>query len=191
MKNRIRKVPVPRLRAVLLLMAAAFLLVSCGTENPPAQARDVAAAMLAAIPSPPAGRILSRDADPAGKEYLSGTLLSALFGPACRDWLGDEPESDTDGGHSEPLIGDAAVFLPTGLHPGELAVFRCTRADGAVSAAAVCENRLAALRSAWKDSTYGDLLARACVRVEGCWVLLIVADDPDAVLAAARDALRG
>lgn len=164
---------------MLFLVATLFCLTSCAPSKPPAAAGDVAQAMLDAVRNAPAGSLRTRTADPDGAEYLSSALLSALFGPACRDWL--EPEEG-----EVPLIGDAAVFLPTALHPGELAVFRCTRQDGTVSAAAVCESRLVALRSAWADSEYAGLLGRATVRVEDCYVFLIVADDPDAVLEAAR-----
>lgn len=175
----------------LLLLAGAFRwLVSCGTAEPPAAAGEVLAAMLAAAPDAPAGMVRDSGASPDSAEYLTPELLSALFGSACRsEGSGEGTESGQD-----PLIDEAAVFLPAALHPGELAVFRCSSQDDCVSAAALCGSRLNLLRAAWSGSgntIFTDLLGRALVRIEGPYVLLIISEDPDALLSAARGAIRG
>ncbi|MGN1445788.1 MAG: DUF4358 domain-containing protein [Eubacteriales bacterium] len=138
--------------------------------------------------------------------YLTGTLFAALYGPTGRGWLGaDNIDTDTaDSGTASPaptpasqagesapsLIQDGAVFLSTVMHPFELGVFRCADLDGALSVAALCQTRLDTLRTTWQDSDYAVCVERAVVTVEGCYVLFIVADDPEPLLEAARRAIR-
>ena len=142
--------------------------------------------------------------------YLTGTLFAALYGPTGRGWLGADSIDRTDpanGGTASPaptqanraesaaeavptLIQDGAVFLSTVMHPFELGVFRCADLDGALSVAALCQTRLDTLRTTWQDSDYAVCVERAVVTVEGCYVLFIVADDPEPLLEAARRAIR-
>ena len=137
--------------------------------------------------------------------YLTGTLFAALYGSTGRGWLGADSTNRTDtadGGIASPapanqaaeaaptLIQDGAVFLSTVMHPFELGVFRCADLDGALSVAALCQTRLDTLRTTWQDSAYAVCVERAVVTVEGCYVLFIVADDPEPLLEAARRAIR-
>lgn len=139
--------------------------------------------------------------------YLTGTLFAALYGSTGRGWLGADSTNRTDtadGGTASPapapanqaaeaapsLIQDGAVFLSTVMHPFELGVFRCADLDGALSVAALCQTRLDTLRTTWQDSAYAVCVERAVVTVEGCYVLFIVADDPEPLLEAARRAIR-
>lgn len=141
--------------------------------------------------------------------YLTGTLFAALYGPTGRGWLGADSIDDgsTDSGTASPaptqanqaegaaeavptLIQDGAVFLSTVMRPFELGVFRCADLDGALSVAALCQTRLDTLRTTWQDSAYAVCVERAVVTVEGCYVLFIVADDPEPLLEAARRVIR-
>lgn len=142
--------------------------------------------------------------------YLTGTLFAALYGSTGRGWLGADSTNRTDtadGGTASPaptqanqaegaaeavptLIQDGAVFLSTVMHPFELGVFRCADLDGALSVAALCQTRLDTLRTTWQNSAYAVCVERAVVTVEGCYVLFIVADDPEPLLEAARRAIR-
>ena len=161
-------------------------LSGCAGAAPPPPALDVLEAMQAAAEAMPAGEVYDRSADPAGKGYLSDALFAALFGPAVRRRLGGE-----DGGTAaEPLIEDAVVFLSLREHPGELAVLRCADADGALTAAALCRLRLDSLKTAWQDTDYALWTERADVTVEGCYVLMAVFPDPEAVFDAARRIIR-
>lgn len=188
---------------VCMLLLIGLVLCSVGCEGRdsqiPASAEEVLRAMLEACASQswPDGTVRTRRADPASPDYLPDALVSALFGEASRGWFVTDGESDA------PMVDDAAMFLSSAIHPAEVAVFRCTDAGGAVSgtasAAKQCRARLEALRAAWAGSAdagerFGDYavwLERAVVAVEGQYVMLVVADDPDAMVNAARGVIRG
>ncbi len=196
------------LAALLLLMTSCVS--ACAPSAPPPDCRTVLQSMLAVAEDAPAGQVYSRDADPAGRGYLSGTLFAALYGPAGRGWLGEDetvglpdtapsaqdslPSVETAAGETgasaQALIRDGAVYLSTVRHPFEVAVFRCADLDSALSVAALCQARLELLRTAWRDSEYTDFVKRAEVTVSGCYVLVAVTNDPDPLLEAGQMHIR-
>ncbi len=174
--------------SVILLICLSLLLFACGQASPPPSAATVLTAMQAAmedtVPPPPDGKCYDRSASPDASSYLGDTLISALYGETARGLL--VPEIDG----TSAAVGDAAIFLSVAPHPGELAVLRCSDARGTTTAAGICRARLDLIRRAWAGTEYEALTARAVVTVEDSFVLLIVAEDPEAVIDAARRAIR-
>ena len=170
---------------IFVLLLSCFL-SSCGrgrTSLPPT-ASEVLAAMTAAMADTaqplPDGLTYTRSADPAGREYLTDTLFSALYGEAARGLLAP------DGGGGAAPIGDAALYLSLSAYPCELAVFRCSDLRTAATVAGLCRGRLDTVAAGHGDSEWAGIASNGRVAVEGCYVLLAVAEDPGAVLEAAR-----
>ena len=161
------------------------LLASCAIRHtPPPDAAAVLDAMTAAMAASqpcPEGLTYTRSATPDTPGYLTDTLFSALFGEAARGLL----SSDTTGGGAPP-VGDAALFLSVAPYPCELAVFRCSDQRAAATMAGVCRSRVSVVAAGYRDSEWADIAAAGRVAVEGCYVLLVVAEDPEAILAGAR-----
>ncbi len=148
----------------------------------PVAAETVLASMQAAVETTcPSGRVYSRAAPPETANYLGDTLLSALYGDGARGMLAATGTS--------PAVNDAALFLSIAPHPMELAVFRCSDARASATAAKLCRSRLERIRHAWKGSEWEEMTARACVTVAGEYVLLVVSEDPEAVIRAAEKAI--
>ena len=166
----------------LRLLWAAVAVATCVTAvgcarrevRPPATAEEVLSAMLDAV---------REEVAPDGEVYggvEQGTLVSALYGEGSRGWLQGD-------GESLPTVDGVAMFLPCAMHPMEIAVFRCpddTR--GTADVAAACLARLSVIENAWRDSEYTAWTEMATVAVEGQFVILVVYDDPDVLLRAAR-----
>lgn len=189
--------PVCLLCAVWLLLATTglfFCACSCAPPSPPPDAASVLAAMQSAVTELPAGQVFSRRADPAGADHLSDTLFAALFGPAARGWLADTSDvsniseiSDSDqAGVSSTgaIIQDAALFLSVAPHPAELVVLRCTDSVSALSAAALCRERLSALCVMWDDTAYAAWVEGGQITVSGTFVLFAVSPAADDILRA-------
>ena len=175
--------------ALTCLLLTALLLLSCtGDKTPPPPAMDVLTAMQAAMTDTaqtlPDGLTYSRAVDPSSPHYLTDTLFSALYGEAARGLL------EADGGDgTAPPISDAALFLSIAPYPCELAVFRCSDTRSAATVAGLCRTRQDTLHRGWADTEWAAVTGRAAVAVEGSYVLLAVADDPETVLAGARRAI--
>lgn len=160
-----------------------------GHDAPPPAAVEVLAGMQSAVLSLPSGVVYARTYPADHPSYLTGTLLSALYGEAARGIAEAGTDSGTGDSTAEqtvPPVNDAALFLPLAMHPCELAVFRCSDARATATAAGLCRARLDEIRNAWEGTEWAALTERGCVAVEGSFVLLVVADDPQAVLDAAR-----
>ncbi len=194
--NRHRE-PVRRLLLLLCLsvVALSVTLSSCGRDAPPPSAAEVLAAMCAADSTLPAGATYDRAAPVDAPVYPTDTLLTALYGSAVETLiLGKTTVTATVSPPRETVAQpqvDLAFFLAQALHPGEMAVFRCSDARTATAAAALCRTRLDTIRRAWADTEQSALTERGVVAVEGNYVFLVVTEDPDAVLGAARRAIRG
>jgi len=171
-----------RRMALLFIVVFCLLAASC-SPRPPASAEAVLDSMCAVMGEGANGLVRVRGVPSDSPLYLTDALLSALYGSAARGWLEAE-DGDT------PLINDAALFLSVAQIPFELAVFRCSDARGAATAAAICRARLDTIRRAWQGSQWTGELENAVVVVEGEFVLLVVAPDPDVVLEAARRTIR-
>ncbi len=178
----------------LLLALAVITLSACGPSAPPPPASTVLAAMQAADPTLPPGAIYDRAAPVDAPVYPTDTLLTALYGSAVETLiLGKNTASATVSPPRETVAQpqvDLAFFLAQALHPGEMAVFRCSDARTVTAAATLARTRLDAIRRAWADSEYAALVDRGVVAVEGSYVLLVVAEDPESILTAARRAIK-
>ncbi len=149
----------------------------------PAPSDAVLAAMCETADTEDNCAIYRRTAASGEKSYLSDTLFSALYGEAARGLL-----SGADG--NSATINDAAICLSVSPTPLEFAVFRCSDMRGTATAAKLCRTRLEMVRGAWKDTAYAALTAEGVVTVEGSYVFLIIAPNPDRALRAARAAIR-
>ncbi len=170
-----------RRTSLLFMIVFCFLMTSC-SRQPPVSAAVVLDSMCEVGGKPTNGVVRMRGVSSDSPLYLTDSLLSALYGEAARGWMGDD---------GVPLINDVALFLPAAKTPYELAVFRCSDARGTATAAAICRARLDAICCAWQGSEWAGELEDSVVAVEGEYVLLVVAPDTDAVLEAARRAIRG
>ncbi len=190
--------------AVALLLSLMLGLASCGGRALPPAAMEILMAMQAAMPDSaqtlPEGLIYTlHPAEGEGiteekPEYLSATLLAALYGEAARGLIPVETDKtneteETDEQMTVPPINDVAIFLSLAPHPCEMAVFRCSDARGAATAAKLCRARADLVRRSWAGTEWADTAGRATVAVEGNYVLFVVADDPDRILRATRRAL--
>ena len=176
----------PVLRLLTCLVLLLCLLTSCGRGGTPPPAASavldaMTAAMTASAQPVPDGLTYIRSADPTAPDHLTDTLFSALFGEAARGLLTSDPD---EGG--APPIGDAALFLSLAPYPCELAVFRCSDLRTAATVASLCRSRLDTVAAGYRGTEWADMAAGGRVAVEGCYVLLAVAEDPEAVLAGAR-----
>lgn len=170
-----------------MLLIPLFLSSCAGGEAPPPSAETVLTAMQTAMSETaqtlPDGLVYTRGADKEAPSYLTDTLFSALYGEAARGLF--QPASDREGQAAAP-IGDAALFLSISPYPCELAVFRCSDLRSAATVAGLCRGRLDAVARGYRGSEWEAVAQGGKVAVEGCYVLLAVAEDPDAVLAGAR-----
>jgi hypothetical protein len=168
-------------RAMALILVLASLLTACG-KSPPPSAVEVLAAMISEMERTaqplPDGVTYHRAAPPDSPAYLTDSLLSALYGEAARGLLEEE-----DG---FAAIGDGAVYLSLSAYPCELAVFRCADPATAATVLRLCRERMDTVARGYVGGEWEALAGRGQAEIAGGYVLLAIAEDPAAVLAAAR-----
>ncbi len=171
---------------ICTLLAASLILLTCACakrNQPPVSAETVLQAMLDGT-TPPDGRFLSLTSADKSKR-LSADLLTALYGTPASKWY-------QSGAYS--VVNDGAIYLSEVMHPFELAVFRCINegdvSGGMASVLGVCSTRLETIRAAWQGSDYEVYVQNAVVTYCDGYVLLVVAEDPDAVVKAAEKVIR-
>jgi hypothetical protein len=173
--------------AVYPLILLLFLTACTRRETPPPSALTVLEAMQAAMTDTaqtlPDGLIYHRgtpaDGETPGVSHLTDTFLSALYGEAARGLL------DGDGTGTAAL-GEAAIFLSVAPYPCELAVFRCSDLRSASTVAGLCYGRLDTVARGYRGSEWEAVAQKGKVSVDGCYVLLAVAEDPDEILARVK-----
>ncbi len=147
-------------------------------------ADTVLQAMLSVV-SHPKGRCRSFSAAPEAGG-LTEALLSALYGTPAGQWY-------QSGSFS--VIDDGAIFLSETMHPFELAVFRCVDegdvSGGMASVLGVCAARLDLIRKAWQGSEYETCANQGIVTFYRAYVILVVAEDPEPLIKAAKRAIQG
>ena len=179
----------PILRPVLILTQLLVLsFASCrGAQSPPPPAADLLTAMQAVMTQTaqplPAGLVYSRTAASDGPDYLTATFFTALYGRAAEGLL----ETEEDPQAPAPL-GDAALFLSVAPYPCELAVFRCSDTDVVPTVVALCRGRLDTVLDGYEEGKQTPT-ASGLVVVKGCFVFLVIAEDPQAVAEGALAAL--
>ena len=153
---------------VLALFIIIFCLLSLSScsQGEPASCREVLDAVIRGEVGLPAGNIYDMRAAEGEVEFLSDSLINALYGggsmPRLRqDWL------------------DCALFLSLGESPCELAVFYCASGSAACDTARLLCTRLDAIRTV-KGDLYPQMIERASVTVRGNFVLFFISSDPDA-----------
>lgn len=146
-------------------------------------ADTVLQAMLSVAPHPK-GRCRSLSATPE-EGGLTETLLSALYGTTAGQWYQSGRFS---------VIDDGAIFLSETIHPFELAVFRCVDegdvSGGIASVLGICSARLDLIRKAWQGSDYEVYTRQGVVTFYRAYVLLVVAEDPEPLIKAAKRAIQ-
>jgi hypothetical protein len=125
----------------------------------------------------PAGRYYSLTASEGDDEYLSDSLLKALYGN------GSLP-SVTEG------WVDCALYLPILDHPCEFAVIYCRDRDSADDTARLLCARLGVIKNAKNTPEYSNVLEGGMVTVTGNYALLIISSDSEAALSALKKALQ-
>ena len=168
-------------RSAALFFAVIFListLFSCSAVRADrASCREVVAAMVESEIGVPAGKYYSLSAPEGDGEYLSNSLLSALFGngslpTVTRDWL------------------DCALFLSLKESPCEFAVILCSSRDAAEDTAALLHSRLAAIKVTKALPEYSQMIENASVTITGNYAIFIISTDPVSALRAAKKAIR-
>ena len=175
-------------RILPLLLILVLLSSSCGRQtSPPPAAEAVLAAMrevMARTAQPlPDGLLYSRAAASDTPEYLTDTFFTALYGRAAEGLL-----AAVEGGDPTPAVGDAAMLLSVAPYPCELAVFRCSDTDAVPTVVSLCRGRLDTVVRGFAGTEW-ESAARGVVVAEGCFVLLVISEDPQAVADGALAAL--
>lgn len=177
-----------RLRFSVLILILSLLVPSCtGKTTPPPSAMEVLTAMQEAMTDTaqplPDGLLYTRGMNKDEPSYLTDTLFSALYGEAAGGLL----QPDADGEESSvPPIGDVALFLSVAPYPCELAVFRCSDLRSAATVAGLCRGRLDMVVQGYRGSKWEAVAQGGMVTVDGCYVLLAITEDPEAVFARAK-----
>ena len=163
-----------RKAALFFALILLFLSLPSCTDSPRPSCRSILASMIEAEAELPAGRFYSTHAKEGEEEYLSPTLLSAWLGAsALRDgWT------------------DCALFLSLREHPYELAVVFCQTGDVAEDTAKLFSARWHTVRAMEIAQGESPLTVRASVTRIGNYVIFILSEDPDSLLAVAKDAIR-
>ena len=165
-------------RFIALILIPLTLISFCfcaKSEN--ASCREILSAITECEAGLPAGRIYSMKADAGDREFLSDSLLSALYGdggmpPAADGWL------------------DCAIFLSSPAHICELAVFLCDSPDTATDTARMLCRRLDLIRVAKGDGKYAFYLDSATVTVMRNYVLFVISSDSENAIRVASKIIR-
>ena len=173
----------------LFILLISLLLCACGRSPapPPPSATYLLGAMQTALLETaqplPDGLTYVRTLPQDHPAYLTDALFSALYGEAARGLLAEH-----DAAHV-PAVGDVALFLSVAPYPCELAVVRCSDIRTAATVEALCRGRLDTVRRGFAGSEWETVANRGQVAAEGCYVFLVIAEDPASVLARVRTAL--
>ena len=157
---------------VLLII---FLLTSC-TKSNLTPCREILGALVDAEVGLPAGKIYDMRATEGEDEYLSKSLLCALFGngnmPTVRGaWI------------------DCALFLSLGSHPCEFAVFLCNSHDAAQDTARLLCSRIDSVKTLKGGGEYAHILDGARVCIIKNYVVLLISSDSTAAEITVRRAI--
>lgn len=174
------------MNVICTLLTVSLILLTCACsmkKRPPATALEVLTAMLNAT-TPSEGRIRTLTAE-TETQRLPTELLTALYGSTAEKWF--------EAGEGS-LIDDGAVYLSEVMHPFEMAVFRCIDqgdvSGGMASILGVCASRLEIIKAAWQGSDYDTFVQNATVTYCGSYVILVVAEDPEPIIKAAKKVIK-
>ena len=157
--------------AFLTVLFVIFCLPSCAKQDMPS-CRDILGEIMAAEIDLPAGRIFSSMAGEGEDEYLPDSLINALYGNGSRPVMADG-------------WLDLALFLPSSLHPCEIAIFLCDSQGTATDTARMLCRRLDLLRVAKENDENSSYFESATVTVMKNYVLLVISSDTENALKLA------
>lgn len=163
-----------KLLFVIILIFICITASSCSARVY-APCREILGALVDAEVGLPAGKIYDMKAPAGDGEFLSDSLLGALYGngglpPVAESWL------------------DCALFLSFSEHPCEFAVFLCDSRDAAVDTARILCSRLDSIKTLKGGGEYQALLDSARVCIMKNYVVLIISSDADAAQKTASRA---
>ena len=162
--------------ALLVIVLSILLFQSCATSSSHT-CREILDKIIESEVGLPAGRIYSLTSSEESDEYLSSSLILALYG--------GEALSDISSGWI-----DCAIFLPYSSHPCEFAVFLCRDSDIATDTARLLCSRLDKIRVAKDSEQYSAMLRDAAVTVKGNYVFLIISSDSENAIRQASKMMR-
>ncbi len=153
--------------AIFLIILLLIPLYGCADRAAPS-CRDILQSLTDCEIGLPAGRVYSLTAVEGEEEYISPTLLAALFSaPAqtVKGWI------------------DGAFFLPSHADPCEFAVILCDSPATVSDTARLLSARLTAIRKLKNTDEHRAILEEAKVLVKGNYVFLIISRDTENALA--------
>jgi hypothetical protein len=179
---------------ILFLLLFSMLPLFCGcAPRQPTGTLEVLNAMLAAA-TPPASdvyllpRANTADIPEGNVRIADAALLLAAFG---NDESGISQDASKQIWELSPFVTEEGVMcFPTAASPSEYIVLRCISRSDTDAVAALLLQRLDALRREYQGSDVQQLVENGRVVVIEKYVLLIVSDDPQRDLIAARQAIR-
>ena len=172
-----------RFFAVFLLIFVTFGLFSCGAGEP-MSAQKVLTAMLSAEKELPAGKTYLLKSSKGSPDYISESLLAALYGGTAF------PEAH---GRTE----DMALRLSSGLCCFEMAVFLCPTVRDAREIADLCLGRIDSMEHFVNANSEKlgisplsvENLKKARVNVVGRYVIMAVSPNADEAVKGAKNAI--
>ena len=150
-------------RLACFLLFLLFLLPSCGQKN--SSPREILDELMAVSGELPEGTVFLSDAEEGSEEYLSPTLLRAMYG--------EEAEEEFE------AVEDSALYLSSFAAPYEIAVFRCYSATDARRIEALCLYRADEIRVALRETDFYSLIDSLRVLCRGKTVILMLTAEPD------------
>ena len=148
-----------------VLLAACVCLASCGKT--PIGARELLEEMMAVGGELPDGVLYDSAAEEGSDGYCSASLRQYLYGEAAEETFA--------------LVEEYAVYVSSFILPIEMAVFRCYSATDAHRVEAMCLNRGETLRIALRGTELEALSDSVRVLCRGRYVVMILAENAEAV----------
>lgn len=168
--------------AFLAVLLAVLCLASCDTGGN-VGASEVLRAMVNSQKSLPAGAYYTTKSSVGAPDYLSPSLLAALYG----------------NGEMPPVMerAECASYISSGLYAYEFAVFACVSERDTAEIADLCLARIDAIRFFWNanaerlslDTSQADGIAKARVIIKGRYVIMALSDDAERAARAAKACL--
>ena len=166
-----------RYAAIFLILLILSVLLSSCEKKEVLSCSQLLRAMTDAEIDLPAGKYYSLSAAEGDDEYLSRSLLTALYGNGALPRVTE-------------AWSDCALYLPFSDHPCEFAVIYCRDLDSAEDTARLMSARLAVLKNAKSSHEYSEMLEKARVVIVGNYTLLVISSDSESAIKIFKKALQ-